>query len=78
MIFAALAVSVPFAFMHSAQVGQAWGPLLVLYCISLILCTVRLATRSLAASTVVHSAYNFMLFAAMFAQTNGFLHMDKM
>jgi membrane protease YdiL (CAAX protease family) len=78
MVFASLLVSVPFALMHSAQLGQAWGPLLLLYCISLILCAVRLATRSLAASTLVHSAYNFMLFAVMFAQTSGFRHMDKM
>jgi uncharacterized protein len=51
---------------------------LLLYCISLILCSVRLVTRSLAASTLVHSAYNFMLFAVMFAQSDGFRHMDKM
>ncbi len=78
MIFAALTVSAPFALMHAAQVGNSWGPLLLLYCVSLILCTVRLVTRSLAASTLVHSAYNFMLFAVMFAQTDGFRHMDKM
>ena len=78
MIFAALTVSAPFALMHAEQVGRAWGPLLLLYCVSLILCTVRLVTRSLAASTLVHSAYNFMLFAVMFAQTDGFRHMDKM
>jgi uncharacterized protein len=78
MIFASLMVSAPFALMHSTQLGNAWGPLLLLYCVSLILCTVRLTTRSLAASTMVHSAYNFMLFAVMFAQTSGFRHMDKM
>ena len=78
VIFASLLVSAPFALMHSPQLGHAWGPLLLLYCVSLILCTVRLMTRSLAASTLVHSAYNFLLFAAMFAQTGGFRHMDKM
>jgi membrane protease YdiL (CAAX protease family) len=78
MIFAALTVSVPFALLHAEQVAKAWGPLLLLYCVSLILCAVRLATRSLAASTLVHSAYNFMLFALMFAQTGGFRHLDKM
>jgi membrane protease YdiL (CAAX protease family) len=78
MIFAALVVSAPFALMHSAQVGQAWGPLLLLYCISLILCAVRLATRSLAASTLVHSAYNCMLFTVMLIETGGFRHMDKL
>jgi hypothetical protein len=78
MIFAALVVSAPFAMMHSAQVGQAWGPILLLYCISLILCAVRLGTRSLAASTLVHSAYNCMLFGVMLVETDGFRHMDKL
>jgi membrane protease YdiL (CAAX protease family) len=78
MIFAALIVSAPFALMHAAQVGKAWGPLVVLYCVSLVLCAVRLVMRSLASSTVVHSTYNFMLFAIMFWQTDGFQHMDKM
>lgn len=78
MVFGALVVSGPFAWMHGAQVGYAWGPLILLYCISLILCAVRLMTRSLAASTLVHSAYNAMLFGAMFVQTGGFRHMDKL
>jgi membrane protease YdiL (CAAX protease family) len=78
MVFASLAVSVPFALMHSAQVNQSWGPLVLLYCVSLVLCTVRLSTRSLAASTVVHSAYNFILFAIMAAETAGFRHLDKL
>jgi membrane protease YdiL (CAAX protease family) len=78
MIVGSLVVSAPFALMHSAQVGSAWGPLLLLYCVSLILCSVRLATRSLAASTVVHSAYNFMLFSVMLVETGGFKHMDKL
>ena len=77
-IFAALVVSAPFALMHAAQVGNAWGPVLLLYCVSLILCTVRLRTRSLASSTLVHATYNFMLFAVMFFETDGFRHLDKM
>jgi membrane protease YdiL (CAAX protease family) len=77
MIFAAMLVSVPFALMHSAQLGQAWGPLLLLYCVSLVLCTVRFVTRSLAASTLVHSIYNAILFGIMLVQTDGFRHLDK-
>ena len=78
MVFASLVVSAPFALMHAEQVGKAWGPVLLLYCVSLILCVVRLWTRSLAASTLVHSAYNFMLFAMMLWQTGGFRHLDRM
>ncbi len=78
MVFAALAASLPFAFMHSAQVGAAWGPLLLLYSVSLILCAVRLVTGSLAASTLVHSVYNLLLFLLMLWQTDGFRHLEKM
>jgi membrane protease YdiL (CAAX protease family) len=78
MIFASLIVSAPFAMMHAEQVGKAWGPIALLYCVSLILCAVRLATRSLASSTLVHSVYNLLLFAIMFFQTDGFRHMDAM
>lgn len=78
MVFAALTVSAPFALMHAEQVAKAWGPISLLYGVSLVLCIVRLRTRSLAASTLVHSAYNFLLFAAMFVQTDGFRHLDKM
>uniref|UniRef100_E6QJP7 CAAX prenyl protease 2/Lysostaphin resistance protein A-like domain-containing protein n=1 Tax=mine drainage metagenome TaxID=410659 RepID=E6QJP7_9ZZZZ len=77
MIFASLVISAPFALMHAAQVSQAWGPLSLLYSVSLVLCAVRLATRSLAASMMVHACYNFMLFAVMLVQTDGFRHLDK-
>lgn len=77
-IFAALVVSAPFALMHAEQVGNAWGPVVLLYCVSLFLCAVRLRTRSLASSTLVHATYNFILFAGMFFVTDGFRHLDKM
>ena len=54
------------------------GPFLLLVTVSLILCAVRLKTRSLAASTIVHSCYNFMIFATMLISTGGFRHLDKM
>jgi len=77
-IFSALVVSAPFALLHAEQVGNAWGPVLLLYCVSLILCAVRLRARSLAASTLVHATYNFLLFAVMFVETGAFRHLDKM
>ncbi len=78
MIFAALGASVPFALMHGAQVSHAWGPLSLLYGVSLVLCAVRLKTRSLAASMVVHASYNFLLFAAMLVQSDGFRHLERL
>ena len=49
--------------MHGAQTSWSLGPFLLLIFVSLVLCWVRLSTRSLAASTMVHACYNFMLFS---------------
>lgn len=77
MVFASLITSVGFATIHSEQLAHSWAPLAVLYCVSLLLCTVRFWTRSLAASSVVHAAYNFTLFATIYFATGGFHHLDK-
>ncbi len=78
MVFASIVVSVPFALMHGEQTAYSVGPFLLLFCISLVLCWVRLALRSLAASVVVHASYNLLLFAMMALGTGGFRHLDKM
>ena len=46
--------------------------------VSLVLCGVRLALRSLAASVLVHATYNFLLFSFMFFGTSGFRHLENM
>jgi membrane protease YdiL (CAAX protease family) len=78
MLVASLLTSIPFALMHGAQTGWSLGPFLLLIFVSLVLCAVRLYTRSLAASTLVHACYNFMLFSFMLLGTGGFKHLDKM
>jgi uncharacterized protein len=78
MICISLFTSVPFALLHAPQTGFSVGPFFLLVGVSVVLCSVRLWTRSLAASTLVHSSYNFMLFAIMMVGTQGFRHMDKM
>jgi len=77
MVFASIATSLPFALMHADQTGWSLGPFLLLVAVSLILCGVRLYTRSLAASTLVHACYNFMIFSLMAIGTGGFQHLDK-
>lgn len=77
MIFASLITSVGFAIIHSEQLAHSWAPLAVLYCVSLVLCAVRFSTRSLAASSIVHAAYNLTLFATIFFATGGFRHLEK-
>jgi membrane protease YdiL (CAAX protease family) len=78
MVTASILSSIPFALMHGEQTGFSIGPQLLLVSISLVLCWIRLATRSLAASVLVHSSYNLLLFALMFFGTGGFKHLDKM
>jgi hypothetical protein len=78
MVIASILTSIPFAFMHAEQIAHAMGPLLLLFCISLILCAARLVTRSLAASVLVHASYNLLLFSLMLLGTGGFRHLEKM
>jgi hypothetical protein len=78
MAFASFATSIPFALMHAEQTAWSLGPFLLLVCVSLVLCWARLASRSLAASVLVHAAYNFMLFSLMLWGTGGFRHLDNM
>jgi membrane protease YdiL (CAAX protease family) len=78
MTAASILTSVPFALMHAEQTGWAMGPFILLVFVSLVLCWARLSTRSLAASVMVHSSYNLMLFVLMLVGTGGFRHLDKM
>jgi hypothetical protein len=78
MAIAAVVTSIPFAGMHAAQTGYSIGPFLLLVGVSIVLCGVRLWTRSLASSTLVHASYNFMLFSIMLIGTHGFRHLDKL
>jgi len=78
MAVASVLTSIPFALLHVQQQGHSLGPFLLLIVISLVLCTVRLKTRSLAASTLVHASYNFIIFSLALIGTGGFRHFDKM
>lgn len=73
-----LLTSIPFALMHSQQVSNSWGPVLLIGCVSVILCIVRLTTDSVAAGIVVHCAYNLTLFSGLLHQTDWFRHLDKL
>lgn len=70
--------SIAFAFMHSPQVSHAWGPLVLIGFVSIVLCVVRLAMSSVAAGVVVHAAYNLTLFAGVLYQTGGFRHLERL
>ena len=78
MVIASIATTLPFALMHAEQQGHSLGPFILLIVVSLILCAVRIVTRSLAASTLVHACYNFLLFFLMLVSTGGFRHLEKL
>jgi membrane protease YdiL (CAAX protease family) len=78
MAAASIITSLLFALMHAEQTGKSIGPFLLLITVSLVLCAVRIKTRSLAASTMVHAFYNFVLFFSMLVGTGGFRHLENM
>jgi len=77
-IIASILTSIPFALMHAPQNAGSFGSLALMMVVSLVLCAVRLSTRSLAASTVVHACYNMTLFLLMLIGTHGFTNLEKL
>ncbi len=78
LFFSAVLTSLIFALLHSTQVAHMWTALLVLFSISLLLTWVRLKTGSVAASTLVHGAYNGFVFLMVMLQTGGYRHLERM
>jgi membrane protease YdiL (CAAX protease family) len=77
-IFAVLATSFAFAMVHSEQLGQAWGPLLVLFVVGLVLTITRVVTRSVTPGLLIHVGYNLMLFSVLYLGTDHFRHLERM
>jgi hypothetical protein len=67
-----------FALLHGAQLMFSWGPVLVIFLVGLVLTIVRAKKNSVAASLIIHMAYNGTITVAMFAVTDGFRHLDKL
>ena len=67
-----LATSFAFAMVHSEQLGQAWGPLLVLFVVGLVLTITRVVTRSVTPGLLIHVGYNLMLFGVLYVGTDHF------
>ena len=78
LVFAAIFSSVPFALLHADQLSHAWGPLGVLYAVSVALSFVRIRTHSVACSVLMHATYNFTIFAVIYISSGGFHHLDKL
>jgi hypothetical protein len=66
-----------FAVIHSSQVDLAWAPLLLLFCVGLVLTTVRERTGSVSAAFLIHLGYNATLFLLLALATQGFTEAPK-
>jgi membrane protease YdiL (CAAX protease family) len=75
---AVLATSFAFAMVHGEQLGQAWGPLLVLFVVGLVLTITRVVTRSVTPGLLIHVGYNLMLFGVLYIGTDHFRHLERM
>jgi len=67
-----------FALLHGSQLLFSWGPVLVIFLVGTVLTMVRAYKNSVAASLLVHIAYNGTISALMFAATDGFRHLEKL
>jgi len=78
VIFSTILSSILFALLHAEQLAHAWVALFVLFCVSLVLSIVRIRTRSVASSTLVHASYNLSVFLSLFLATGGYRHLERL
>ncbi len=78
IVGASIVTSILFALLHAEQLAHAWTAVVVLFFVSLALTAVRIRTRSVACSTLVHASYNLSVFITLFIATGGYRHLEKM
>lgn len=69
--------ALPFGLIHAVQYGYAWGAVLIIFLVGVVLTAVRAATKSVASSFLAHVGYNGILMVLAAIQTDGFRHMEK-
>ena len=75
---AVLMTAAGFSLIHAPQLGRAWGPVLVIFMVGLALTLTRAITKSVAASLIMHMAYNATLSVLLFVGTDGFRHLERL
>jgi membrane protease YdiL (CAAX protease family) len=75
--WAVILTALPFALMHMFQYGYAWGVVLLIFIMGIVVTLVRAVTGSVAASFLVHVGYNTTEMVALLVATDGFRHMEK-
>jgi membrane protease YdiL (CAAX protease family) len=78
LIAAVILTAFAFALLHGAQLRFAWAPVLVIFLVGLALTMVRAWRNSVGAGLLVHIGYNGIISAAMFINTGGFRHLEKL
>ncbi len=78
LVFSTILSSIFFVLLHAEQLAHTWAALFVLFCVSLILTLVRIRTRSVASSALVHATYNLSVFLTLFLATGGYRHLERM
>ena len=78
LVAAILLTGFGFALLHGSQLKFAWGPLMVIFLVGLALTIVRAWKNSVAASVLMHIAYNCTISILMFVATDGFRHLERL
>ncbi len=78
MLLSTVVTALAFALMHSSQLGNAWAPLLILFLVGLVLTVVRIITKSVVPSFLIHVGYNATIFALIYLATDGFQHLERL
>jgi len=69
--------SLPFALIHLPEY-KAWGPVLIIFLVGLVLTLVRAKMKSVGASFIVHAIYNGVPVIAAIIASHGFQHLEKL
>ena len=72
-----LLTALPFALIHEPEY-KAWGPVLIIFLVGIVLTVVRAKMKSVGASFIVHAIYNGVPVIAAIVASHGFRHMEKL
>ena len=77
VVWGIVLTALPFGLIHLPQYGWAWGAALVIFLVGVACGIVRAATKSVAASFLVHAGYNGAQMIIAVVMTHGFRHLEK-
>ena len=78
IVWGIVLTALPFGLIHAFQYGYAWGAVLIIFLVGVVLTTVRATTKSVASSFLAHVGYNGTLMVLAAVATDGFRHMEKL